>query len=95
MTLNSIRSWVQLERQLHEQFYGGKVRIVVIGLANIKRRSHESIDEYLCRFWQLKSRCSAHIPELELVKMAINDLDYQVKKKGFGSSHSWYCTTAW
>ena len=78
---NSIRSWVQLERQFHEQFYRGEVRIAIAELSSIKREQNESIDDYLTRFRKLKSRCTTPIPEVELVKMVVRGLDYLTKKK--------------
>ena len=81
LTPNSIRSWVQLERQFHEQFYRGEVRIALADLSSICRFPNEPIDDYLTRFRKFKSRCSVPIPEVELVKMAVKGLDYPVKKK--------------
>jgi hypothetical protein len=77
----SIRLWVQLETQFHDQFYRGEVSIAIADLSSIKSYLNESIDDYLSRFRKLKSRCPTPIPEVELVKMAVRGLDYQVKKK--------------
>ena len=77
----SVHSWSQLESLFHEKFYKGKVRIAIIDLANVRRKFGESIDNYLIRFRQLKSRCSTPIPEIELIKMAIKGLDFSLRKK--------------
>ena len=50
-------------------------------MSSIKRHPNETIDDYLTRFRKLKSRCPTPVPEIELVKMAVKGLDYQVKKK--------------
>lgn len=50
-------------------------------LFNVKRAYNESIDDYLTRFRQMKSRCFTPISEMEVVKMAVGGLDYYVRKK--------------
>ena len=47
----------------------------------IRRGQGESIDDYLARFRTMKNRCFTLILELEIVKMAINGLNYSIKKK--------------
>jgi len=77
----SIFSWNQLEKAFHEQFYMGQSKISLKELANVRRRMHESIDDYLNRLRLLKARCFTIVPEHELVKMAVGGLDYSVRKK--------------
>jgi len=50
-------------------------------LASVRRRTHESIDDYLNRFRLLKARCFTVVPEHDLVEMAAGGLDYPVRKK--------------
>ena len=50
-------------------------------LSEIKRKSNESVDQYLNRFRLLKSRCFTQVPEQELVEMAAKGLDYSVRKR--------------
>jgi hypothetical protein len=50
-------------------------------LASVRRRTHESIDDYLNRFRLLNARCFTSVPEHELVEMAASGLDYSVRKK--------------
>jgi len=78
---HSIFSWNQLGKAFHEQFYMGQSKIGMKELANVRRRAHESIDDYLNRVQLLKARCFTIVPGHELVEMAAGGLDYFVRKK--------------
>jgi len=78
---HSIFSWNQLEKTFHEQFYMGQSKISLKELASVRRKTHESIDDYLNRFRLLKARCFTSVPEHELVEMAGGGLDYSIQKK--------------
>lgn len=77
----SIHTWIQLERLFHEQFYMGQTKISLKELASVKRKTSESVDQYLNRFRLLKARCFTQVPEHELVEMAAGGLDYSIRKK--------------
>ncbi|WJX18504.1 hypothetical protein P8452_08296 [Trifolium repens] len=78
---NSIHNWTQLERLFHEQFYMGQTKISLKELASVKRKTQETVDDYLNRFRLLKARCFTSVPEHELVEMAAGGLDYSIRKK--------------
>jgi hypothetical protein len=78
---HSIHTWTQLERLFHEQFYMGQTKISLKELASVRRKTPESIDDYLNRFRLLKARCFTQVPEHELVEMAAGGLDYSIRKK--------------
>jgi len=59
----------------------GQTKISLKELANVRRITPESIDDYLNRFRLLKARCFTHVPEHELVEMAIGGLDSFIRKK--------------
>ena len=50
-------------------------------MASVKRKTLESIDDYLNRYILLKARCFTQVPEHELVEMAVCSLDYSIRKK--------------
>lgn len=83
LTPNSICTWEQIEGIFHEQFYVDQPKISLKELSSIKRRSSESLEDYLNRFRILKSRCFTRVPEHELVKMAAGGggLDFSIRKK--------------
>jgi len=70
-----------LEKAFHEQFYMGQSKISLKELASVRRKTYESIDDYLKRFCLLKARCFTTVPKHELVEMAAGGLDYYVQKK--------------
>ena len=78
---HSIFSWNQLEKAFHEQFYMGQSKISLKELANVRRRTDESIYVYLNRFRLLKARCFTIVPEHKLVEMGAGGLDYSIHKK--------------
>ena len=78
---HSIQHWTQIEWLFHEQFYMGQSKISLKELASVRRRTTESIDDYLNRFRLLKARCFTQIPEHELVEMVVSGLDYSIRKK--------------
>ncbi|KAK2363144.1 hypothetical protein QL285_088154 [Trifolium repens] len=78
---HSIFNWNQLERVFHEQFYMGQSKISLKELASVRRKTPESVDDYLNRFRLLKARCFTQVPEHELVEMAAGGLDYSIRKK--------------
>ena len=77
----SLHTWAQLEKLFHEQFQMGQSRMTLTELSEIKRKSTESVDQYLNRFRLLKARCFTQVPEQELVEMAAKGLDYSVRKR--------------
>ncbi|KEH17078.1 hypothetical protein MTR_0046s0080 [Medicago truncatula] len=59
----------------------GQSKISLKELASVRRKTHESIDDYLNRFQLLKARCFTSVPEHVLVEMVAGGLDYSVRKK--------------
>lgn len=59
----------------------GQSKISLKELTRVKRKVHESIDEYLNNFILIKAGCFTQVPEHELFKMAAGGLDYSIRKK--------------
>ncbi|XP_016206208.1 uncharacterized protein LOC107646541 [Arachis ipaensis] len=78
---NSIHSWVQLERNFHDQFFRGELKVSLTDLFSVKRVEGESIDTYLARFRNIRNKCFTPILETEVVKMDTNGLEFGVRKK--------------
>ena len=57
------------------------MRVNLTNLFTIRNGQMESIDDYLARFRAMKNRSFTHILEFEMVKMATNGLDYNIRKK--------------
>ncbi|WJX53646.1 hypothetical protein P8452_39618 [Trifolium repens] len=60
---NSIHNWIQLERLFHEQFYMGQTKISLKELASVKRKTQETVDDYLNRFRLLKARYMSQLAD--------------------------------
>ncbi|XP_050901983.1 uncharacterized protein LOC127108851 [Lathyrus oleraceus] len=59
----------------------GQSKISLKELASVKRKVVESVDQYLNMFRLLKARCFTQVPEHELVEIAVEGLDYSIRKK--------------
>ena len=57
------------------------MKISLIDQFSFRRLQGEPIDNYLAMFRNMKNRCFTPILEAKVVKMAINDLDYEIRKK--------------
>ncbi|KAM2245632.1 hypothetical protein ACFXTI_006548 [Malus domestica] len=83
---NSIQSWEELVERFHEQFYRQGMKMSVSSLTRMAQASDESPMDYLTRFKSAKNWCRVHLPEVEFVKLALNRLDVEYKKKFLGAN---------
>ncbi|RYR68506.1 hypothetical protein Ahy_A03g015009 isoform A [Arachis hypogaea] len=81
MKPNSITTWNQLETAFHAQFYRGKMNVAVTDLVALKREDGKTIDDYLIRFKNAKSRCYVTLPKKERVKIATMGLGFYMRRK--------------
>ncbi|RYR48007.1 hypothetical protein Ahy_A07g033997 [Arachis hypogaea] len=65
-----------LESAFHLQFYRGELNITVTDLVALKRGEGETIDDYMIRFKNARSRCYVSLPESEVVKIVIMGLGF-------------------
>jgi hypothetical protein len=59
----------------------GQTKISLKELAGVRRKTPESVEEYLNRFRLLKAKCFTQVPEHELVEMAGGGFEYAIRKK--------------
>ncbi|XP_057730542.1 uncharacterized protein LOC130945864 [Arachis stenosperma] len=78
---NSIMTWNQLETAFHAQFYRGKMNMAVTDLVALKREDGETINDYMIRFKNARSRCYVSLPESEVVKIATMGLGFYMRRK--------------
>ncbi|RYQ88986.1 hypothetical protein Ahy_B09g095864 isoform B [Arachis hypogaea] len=78
---NSITTWNQLETAFHAQFYRGEMNVAVTDLVALKREDGETIDDYLIRFKNGRSRCYVSLPENEIVKITTMGLGFYMRRK--------------
>ncbi|RYR13880.1 hypothetical protein Ahy_B04g070646 isoform A [Arachis hypogaea] len=80
MKPNSI-TWNQLETAFHAQFYRGEMNVAVTDLVALKREDGETIDDYLIRFKNARSRCYVSLLENKIVKIATMGLRFYMRRK--------------
>ncbi|KAB2602784.1 hypothetical protein D8674_003789 [Pyrus ussuriensis x Pyrus communis] len=76
----------ELARPFHEQFYRPGMEIFVSSLARMAQASDESPMEYLTRFKSARNWCRVPLPEVEFVRIVLNGLDVEYKKKFLGAN---------
>ncbi|KAM2888782.1 hypothetical protein FF1_012460 [Malus domestica] len=83
---NSIQSWEELVEKFNEQFYRPGMETSVSSLARMGQASDESPMDYFARFKLAKNWCRVPLPEVEFVRLALNELDVEYKKKFLGAN---------
>ncbi|KAM2554636.1 hypothetical protein TB2_018739 [Malus domestica] len=83
---NSIQSWEELVERFHEQFYRPGMEMSVSLLARMAQTSDELPMDYLTRFKSARNWCRVPLPKVEFVRLALNRLDVEYKKKILGAN---------
>ncbi|KAM1179154.1 hypothetical protein ACFX2G_018760 [Malus domestica] len=83
---NSVQNWEGLVEKFHEQFYRPGMEMSVSSLARMAQASDESPMDYLTRFKSARNWCRVPLPEVEFVRLALNGLDVEYKKKFLGAN---------
>ncbi|KAM1944153.1 hypothetical protein ACFX15_012399 [Malus domestica] len=83
---NSVQSWEELVEKFHEQFYRPGMEVSVSSLARMAQASDESPMDYLTIFKSARNWCRVPLLEVEFVRLALNGLDVEYKKKFLGAN---------
>ena len=83
---NSIQNWEELVERFHEQFYRPGMEMSVSSLARMAQDVDESPMDYLTRFKSARNWCRVSLPEVEFVRLALNGLNVEYKKKFLGAN---------
>ncbi|XP_070677016.1 uncharacterized protein [Malus domestica] len=86
LPLNSIQSWEELVEKFHEHFYRSWMEMSVSSLVRMAQASDESPMDYLTRFKSARNWCQVPLLEVEFVKLTMNGLDMEYKKKFLGAN---------
>ena len=70
-----------MENQLQAKFFRTEPEVTMVDLSKFKQRQGESVEQYIDRFKKLKNRCHVYMPEIEIIRLAQNGLDYELRKK--------------
>ncbi|XP_058217449.1 uncharacterized protein LOC131328528 [Rhododendron vialii] len=82
---NSIHTWAQLEEMFHQQFYRVEPEITMVDLSRYRPLPQEGMESYLLRFKTARFKCKIPLPEAEHVRLVLNGLDFEFKKKYHGT----------
>ena len=74
---NSTTTWAQLEASFYSQFFRAKMKVSLTDLFAISQFNAESVNDYLARCQIAQNYCYASVQKAEVVKKAINGLDYR------------------
>ena len=83
---NSIQSWEKLVEKFHEQFNRPGMEMSVSLLARMAQESDESPMYYLMRFKSARNWCRVQLPEVKFVRLVLNGLNVEYKKKFLGAN---------
>ena len=50
-------------------------------LAQLKQKPDESAEQFIMRFKRIRTRCHTMLPKAEYVKIAIDGLNFELRKK--------------
>ena len=53
----------------------------MVDLSKFKQRQGESVEQYIDRFKKVKTRYHVYMPEIKVIRLAQNGLDFELRKK--------------
>ena len=65
----------------HAQFFQTELEVSMTNLARLSQRSNEKASNFIARFKRAKHKCRVNLPETEFVNLALNGLEFRLRKK--------------
>ena len=78
---NSINSWEEMEEKFRPHFARSDVGVSMVDLARLRHKPDEFAEQFIMRFKRVKKRCLTTLPEAKHIKIAINGLNFELRKK--------------
>jgi hypothetical protein len=78
---NSIESWEEMEEKFQSHFARSNIEVSMADLARLKQKPDESAEQFIMIFKRIRTRCYMTLPEAEYVKIAIDGLNFELRKK--------------
>ena len=78
---NSIGSWEEMEEKFQSHFARSNIGVSMADLARLKQKPDESAEQFIIRFKRNRTRCHTTLPEAEYVKITIDGLNFELRKK--------------
>ena len=65
----------------HAQFFQTEPEVSMVDLTRLSQRPSEKASNFIARFKRAKYKCRVNLPETEFVKLALNGLEFRLRKK--------------
>ena len=78
---NSIGSWEEIEEKFQSHFARSNIGVSMTNLARLKQKPDESAEQFIIRFKRVRTQCLTTLPKAEYVKIAIDGLNFELRKK--------------
>jgi hypothetical protein len=78
---NSIGSWEEMEEIFQSHFARSNIGVSITDLARLKKKLDESAEQFIMRFKRIRTRCLTTLPKAEYIKIAIDGLNFELRKK--------------
>ena len=70
-----------MEEKFQSHFARSNVGVSMTNLARLKQKHDESTEQFIMRFKRVKTQCLTTLPEVEYIKIAIDSLSFELRKK--------------
>ncbi|XP_059663630.1 uncharacterized protein LOC132309330 [Cornus florida] len=78
---NSIQSWQHFKDSFHTQLYRAEPEVSIVDLSRLHELPGESMMSFLSRFRRVKYKCNLSLLPEEYVKIVVNGLKFELRKK--------------
>ncbi|XP_059669198.1 uncharacterized protein LOC132314340 [Cornus florida] len=78
---NSIQTRDEMEEAFHTQFYRTEIEATLADISRLSQLPSKSIETFVARFRKAKLKCRVSLPEPEYIKLALNGLDIEHRKR--------------
>jgi hypothetical protein len=78
---NSINSWEEMEEKFQSHFAISDVGVSMADLARLRQKPDESAEQFIMRLKRVKTQCLTTLPEAKYIKIAIDGLIFELRKK--------------
>jgi hypothetical protein len=70
-----------MEEKFKSHFARSNIGVSMVDLARLKQKPDEFAEQFIMRFKRIKTQCLTMLPEAEYVKIAIDGLNFELRKK--------------
>ena len=70
-----------MEEKFQSHFARSNIGVSMADLVQLKQKPDESAEQFIMRFKRIRTRCHTTLPEAEYIKIAIDDLNFELRKK--------------